>query len=366
MVMNRHSYRAPLRATGRAIALALAAASPVAAQSPAECARIEDGAQRLACYDRAVGRTPASGAVPASSGSPAAAADVRTPAPAGPVASAAPASGVRPSLLGDRWVLDPQVARETVFNVRYHYPNYFLLARWTDRVNNAPFSPIFAAAGVPSQELDATEAKFQVSFKARLWGSDDLRWALWAAYTQQSSWQIYNDSVSRPFRETNYQPELILAWRPDLEWNGWRWRLAALALNHQSNGRAEPLSRSWNRVYAQFGVEKDNFALLVRPWYRFEESADQDDNPDITDYLGHGDVTAFWRVGEHAFTLTGRGNVGTGKGAVQADWSFPLAQTWFGPLRGRVQVFSGYGESLIDYNWRQTTVGVGVTLNDLL
>jgi phospholipase A1 len=31
-----------------------------------------------------------------------------------------------------------------------------------------------------------------------------------------------------------------------------------------------------------------------------------------------------------------------------------------------VQVFSGYGESMIDYDWNQTTFGVGVAMNDRL
>ncbi len=190
------------------------------------------------------------------------------------------------------------------------------------------------------------------------------KYAVWAAYTQQSNWQIANGDLSRPFRETDYQPELIFTYRPDLEFGGFRWRLLNLGLVHQSNGRAEPLSRSWNRIYAQFGFERDNFALLVRPWYRFKEGADKDDNPDITDYYGYGDIVGLYRTDRgHTFTLTGRGNIRERKGSVEFEWSTPPL---LGPFKGYFQVFSGYGESLIDYNWKQTTVGAGVLLNDLL
>ncbi|MEY2920321.1 MAG: hypothetical protein RL261_1626, partial [Pseudomonadota bacterium] len=66
-----------------------------------------------------------------------------------------------------------------------------------------------------------------------------------------------------------------------------------------------------------------------------------------------------WR--DNSFSLMARGNPSTGKGAAQFTWaSRPL----LGPLRGYLQVFTGYGESMIDYDWNQTTIGLGVTIND--
>lgn len=135
-------------------------------------------------------------------------------------------------------------------------------------------------------------------------------------------------------------------------------RFVNLGLVHQSNGRSDPLSRSWNRVYTQFGFERGNFVLLVRPWYRLKEDVVDDDNPNIERYLGHGDVTAIYQWGRQQFSLLGRYNAGNG--AAQGTWSFPIHQR----LMGYVKLFSGYGETLIDYNWSQTTAGVGILLVD--
>jgi phospholipase A1 len=306
------------------------------------CARITNPDARLACFDELV------------------------PAPSNTAdAPAAREPEDQPSLLGERWGIGIS-DRDSRFDLRPHKASYLLIARYSNAPNTLPTSPTKQPLTEPL-DIDPTEAKFQLSFKVKLADFEKTLpgvppAALWVGYTQQSQWQVYNPHVSRPFRETNYEPELMLAFFPDQQVLGWRWRLAALGLNHQSNGRSDPLSRSWNRVYLLFGVEQENFALLVRPWLRLKEHYDKDDNPDITQYLGYGDVTAIYAYGNHTLSLIGRYNPATGKGALQAAWNFPLQRR----VRGYLQLFSGYGESMIDYNWHQTTFGIGFSLSDAL
>lgn len=331
----------------------------------AACASIPADSERLACFDRLSGRgapVPAA-AQPKEAAMPPASDAVN--ASATPVAAdvQAAAPGATASMFDKAWGFEPSSPR---YGISTYAPNYFLAGRYTDNLNTAPYDALVAGGVLePGTELDSTEAAFQISFKFRMWTTDDRRWGVWAAYTQQSQWQLYNDSgdASRPFRETNYMPELIVSYRPDVQWGGLQWNLVNLAFNHQSNGRSDLLSRSWNRLIAGFGFEQGNLALLGRLWWRIPESSDTDDNANISDYYGWGDLSALYKWGDQSLSATIRGNPSTGKGAGQLTYtSAPL----LGPVRGYVKLFSGYGETLIDYNWKQTTIGVGVTLNDWL
>ncbi len=267
------------------------------------------------------------------------------------------------SLLDQRWELSPNSKLGT-WNLREYQPVYLLPVFSTTDKNERPTSPNpdnTVKVG-DEQNLKSTEAKFQLSFKTKamenLIGDNG---DLWLGYTQSSRWQVYNEDESRPFRETNYEPEASLIFRTNYEIFGLSGRLLGLTFNHQSNGRSDPLSRSWNRVIMNIGFERDNFALMLRPWYRISEDSSDDNNADIDDYVGRGDLTAFYRWNEHDFSLMLRHSLQGGSdshGAMQFDWAFPIS----GKLRGHFQLFDGYGESLIDYNHRATYAGLGVSL----
>ena len=265
------------------------------------------------------------------------------------------------SLLDRRWELSPDSKLGT-WNIRAHQPVYLLPAFWTSDKNEFPQSPNVNNTVDTDQNLKSTESKFQLSLKTKavenlLGDNGDI----WLGYTQSSRWQVYNSEESRPFRETNYEPEASLIFRTNYEILGLNARLLGLTFNHQSNGRADPLSRSWNRIMMNIGFERDNFALMLRPWYRIEEDSKDDNNPDIKNYMGRGDLTAFYRWNDHDFSLMLRHSLKGGDdahGAAQFDWVFPIS----GKLRGHFQLFDGYGESLIDYNHRATYVGLGVSL----
>ena len=261
-----------------------------------------------------------------------------------------------------------QAAARSRFAVTAHRRNYFLPITYMSDPNEAPFAQIDPDPGV---DLDNIEAKFQLSVKTTLFDNLILKNdAIQFGFTATSFWQMYNKELSSPFRETNYEPEVF--WLAPLRWTPWDvdTTLAAVGLSHQSNGQAGSLSRSWNRLYANFIWEKGDYVFSFKPWYRLPESKKKepgdprgDDNPDIGDYMGNFEFTTVYKREHHEFSLMLRNNLSSdNKGAIQIEWTFPLLKN----LRGYAQYFNGYGESLIDYDARIERIGVGFLLTDLL
>lgn len=97
---------------------------------------------------------------------------------------------------------------------------------------------------------------------ARYLGDNSL---LGASYTQKSWWQLSNSKESAPFRETNYEPQLFLGFATDYQFAGWTLRDIEMGYNHDSNGRSDPTSRSWNRLYARLMAQNGNWLVEVKP-----------------------------------------------------------------------------------------------------
>ncbi len=262
------------------------------------------------------------------------------------------------SYLERTWELNNDV-KTGLFRFRPYQPNILLLWRKSDSPNHSPSTP--TQANPNTGTLLADELSYQLSFKTKLW--QDIFSSpidLWFAYTQQSYWQIYNQKASSPFRETNYEPELILTIpMHNTTLLGLNLKIINIGIAHQSNGRSRPYSRSWNRLYVQATLEKNDFLISVRAWQRFHEVTSNDDNPDISKFMSHGDIQATWFGEVNTVSALARYNISNHKGAFKLDWSFPLR----GHLKGYAELFTGYGDTLIDYNHRQSIFGLGLLIS---
>jgi phospholipase A1 len=319
----------------------------------ARCAGIGAEQARLACFDALAAGHTADTAAPAAP----------APAPSEPPGDAAPVTAR--TAAPDPAAPDPAVAdaepQRRVLGIQAYRKNYVLPVTYNDNVN--PILPEEEALELPflgEDALDDLEMKFQISFEVPLWTRILNRpLDLYFAYTQLAFFQVYNSEYSSPFRETNYEPEAGLHWLPD--WRiggaGSRWRLtsARVAANHQSNGRSEPLSRSWNRLTGEVNVERDGLSLGLRLWTLL--GASPSDNPDIDDYLGYGELRAGYDFGRHRIGLMLRS---LEHPTVQLDWSYPIAER----VRLYAQYFNGYGESLLDYDHSVNRIGIGFLLED--
>jgi phospholipase A1/A2 len=295
------------------------------------------------------------------------------------------------------WDLD-RPSRKNAPLIRPHHPNYFLLYTSNTTQHDEMMLDVD-----PKAKAQREEVKFEISGKLRPLPNDLLynlfkidrenpvtvqeyildklaKSDLWLGYTQLSFWQLYNTPFSAPFRETNYEPEALwnIPTNYDLFGLGLlKGRIFNVGFNHQSNGRARPLSRSWNRIVTNIGFEKvfseegenfkrNEFNLLLKAWYRLPESGLDDDNPGIEKYMGYGEIWGYYYFDRLKFGIMLRNNLRTdgNKGAIQLDCSFPIPFINSDRVGLYLQYFNGYGESLIDYNSSTNRISAGFMLMD--
>jgi phospholipase A1 len=273
------------------------------------------------------------------------------------------------SYLTRAWDLDGQgnPSIEGIRRLEPYRKNYSLI-RYTSNINRSPTSPSPNHSAPVPYPYSKLETKFQFSAKSEIGNYRDFEFMgfknfrVWAAFTQQAYWQAFNVGNSSPFRESNYEPELIGTFGTG---NAQGWKLLNLGFVHQSNGRNEPDSRSWNRIYAQGGWEWNDIYLTGRSWWRIPERFPKDDNPDLLHYIGRAEMVAHWlpeQNDEVILLLRSNLNLGNHKGFLQLDWASPF--TLGRSSQVNLQFTTGYGDSLIDYNHSQTTIGMGIVFKE--
>ncbi|MBT2324835.1 phospholipase A [Variovorax paradoxus] len=344
-----------------------------------QCQRLADNKEaRLACFDRwAQQQTLPAASVPAA---PPVLANTQPPAPvdaampATRVVSVATEEGCRDrqySVLSRFWELENGTDCGA-FSFRAYRP----LNVSASAATNQPQTPTSPAAGHSGDDIayQANEMRIGLSVRTKLaqgmlTQNDPVKKdSLWFGYSQQSTWQLFNGAISRPFRTTDHEPELMYVYPTDVQLaGGWRWRYAGVGLVHQSNGQSLPYSRSWNRVYLMGGMELDDrFTLTGRVWQRLHEDAAKDDNPDISNYIGRAELTGRWNLNrDNTLGVTVRNNLrNSGRGSVRLEWLKPIGDSSRSNLHFHTQLFHGYGDTLVDYNRKRTVLSIGLSLVD--
>lgn len=216
---------------------------------------------------------------------------------------------------------------------------------------------------------DGVTARFQLSFKYRLFDTDStpVLWlpplaSLYFAYTQTSTWDLWANSA--PFRDTSYRPALF--------WQGAPGGVPGLpdllraGVEHESNGRDGRNSRSINTAFVQpvwrLGLANGG-TLVFAP--KAHVYLDKSDNSAIDAYRGHVDWNFRYGYDDGWLLAAQLRHGNAGHGSALLDLSYPLRQPLFAHTGGfvHVQLFNGYGETLLDYDRdRGTQFRVGFSI----
>ncbi len=248
---------------------------------------------------------------------------------------------------------DEKKASNNPFSILLYHPTYILPYYYTQMPDSAAYSNL-----PNNQSIQSQEVKAQLSFKVPVW-QDILssKANLYVAYTQLSYWQVYQASPF--FRETDYEPELFANYPVT------QWLVLQTGVDHQSNGVGGSQERSWNRYYGEGIASLGNWMIDAKPWVPIFTANSMDIyNPNMPDYLGYGQITTAYKLHDVVFAIMVRNEAESNfaRGAEEFTISVPLGVHF----KFYVDAFSGYGQSLIEYNHYTNAIGAGIALNDVI
>lgn len=202
------------------------------------------------------------------------------------------------------------------------------------------------------------EATFQVSVKYPLaLDITPIGGDVYVAYTNRSHWQVYTSGEA--FREISHEPEVLVDFGQNWEFGGIKNTNILFGYNHQTNGQSGLEKRSWNRLFTDFVFAHKDFSLSARAWIPFSEETD---NGDISDYIGYHELNGRYYWQDQTFSAKTTWAFHEGHGSLTLGWEKPISKAISFYLEG----FTGYGDTMIDFNERTHRISAGFILtNDL-
>ncbi len=238
------------------------------------------------------------------------------------------------------------------FGIGLYKPNYFIPAYYSLHT----YDDVYRNNTPDNQKLSHTDFKFQLSLIMPFWERIfDTNSGLLFAYTQLGYWQLYQNSSF--FREVDYEPEIFIFHKFFSEFG------SSLGIVHQSNGKGGDTERAWNRAYLRMTFSGENWMIHTTGWlpvFRSDESL----NKDIYNYTGYGQIILVYKLNNNVISLQLQNFIEScfKRESSGLTWSYKL----FSNYSLYVQYFHGYGQSLIEYNHKTDSIGIGLSLNDWL
>lgn len=234
-------------------------------------------------------------------------------------------------------------------------------------IKNEPYFTIFGdnyfITGIPTNKQVSSlnsDVKFEIGFKQRLTNLVlPFKTYAYITYRQKSFWDVFQESA--PFTESNYNPGIGLV-KPFFK-NNIMNKGVFFQFEHQSNGREQEFSRSWNFLSLSFlYMHQEDWQFRLKAWLPIGPLKD---NQDLTDYIGfHESKVAFMPhsrlILEGDFRKAFSWDL---KGSAKFTISYKVDKDSNQYIY--LQYYVGYGESLIEYDKNVSMFRMGIGFKDL-